>query len=221
MDYIAPKEKFMDYINITPSYTDFYGEYITPLTNAVEYVLAQTKTISEQCQNEIGRSPVENVKYRIKSPESMAEKLRSHKLSVNAENAVHGVYDAAGVRIVTSFLEDIELMAEKLRCVHGLKVISEKNYIQKPKENGYRSYHMICEVLIPEHIYIEIQLRTIAMDTWAAADHRMQYKKLLSDSSIIAQELKRCAEELARVDMSLQNLSSIYLIEQKERSNTE
>ena len=221
MEYFAPKEKFMDYLNITQSYADFYGEYITPLTNAVEYVLAQTKIIAEQRQSEIGINPVENVKYRIKSPASMTDKLRSHGLEVNADNAVHGVYDAAGVRIITSFLEDIEIMVERLKAVQGLRVISEKNYIRSPKENGYRSYHMICEVLSQEHIYIEIQLRTIAMDTWAAADHQMQYKKLLSDSSVIAQELKRCAEELARVDMSLQRLSSVYMLQQKERNNTE
>lgn len=201
----------MEHIGVPQSYNDFYGEYTKPLINAVEYVLAQTNIISDKCIKETGRNPVENIRYRIKSPESMGEKLKKHSLDVNAENAVHKVHDAAGVRIITSFLEDIQIIAEQLKMISGMELVSEKNYIISPKENGYRSYHLIFEILIQPKVYVEVQLRTVAMDTWATADHRILYKRLSPDNSYIAQELKRCAEELARIDMTLQELVSVYL----------
>ena len=204
----------MDHIIIPQSYREFYKEYTGSLICAIEYVLAQTEIISENCRKASGRDLIENVRYRIKSPESMREKLLTHSLEINAENAVYSVYDAAGIRIVTSFLEDIEIIAEQLKQVSGLKLVSEKNYITYPKANGYRSYHLIFEVGLQPKVYVEVQLRTVAMDTWAAADHRILYKRLPPDSNYIAQELKRCAEELARIDMTLQKLVSAYLSQQ-------
>lgn len=203
----------MNNVLVSEGSEKFYGEYFLELKGAVEYVLAQIQQISESCVSENGRDPIENVKYRIKSPESMAEKLRKHGYEVNAENAVFKVFDAAGVRIVTSFLEDIEVVARHIRNVQGLRVTEEKDYINHPKRNGYRSYHMICEVLsgLPDerNIFIEIQIRTIAMDTWASVEHRMKYKKIVVDEKLIVDELKRCADELAAVDLSLQTLSEI------------
>ncbi len=210
----------MERFSIPQSFGEFYREYLIPLESAIEYTLAQVELISHSCKEEFGRSPIENVRYRIKSPESMSDKLKKHNLAVNAENAVHGVYDAAGVRVVTSFLEDIEVIAKRLKEASGLKVVSEKNYITAPKANGYRSYHIIFEVQTQKKVYIEVQIRTAAMDTWAAADHRIQYKKLTPDSSVVAQELKRCAEELARIDTTLQRLVRVYLSEQQKRSTS-
>lgn len=203
----------MNNVLVSEDSEKFYGEYFLELKGAVEYVLAQIQKISESCVSENGRDPIENVKYRIKSPESMAEKLCKHGYEVNAENAVFKVFDAAGVRIVTSFLEDVEVVARHIRNIQGLRVTEEKDYINHPKRNGYRSYHMICEVLsgLPDerNIFIEIQIRTIAMDTWASVEHRMKYKKIVVDEKLIVDELKRCADELAAVDLSLQTLSEI------------
>ena len=204
----------MNYFKIPQSTAVFYGEYTEYLRNAIEYVIAQTQIISSCCVKNIGRDPIENIKFRIKSPESMKEKLESHGYEISAENAVYKVYDAAGVRIVTSFLEDVEVVADFIRNIHGLKTIEEKDYINHPKINGYRSYHIICEVLSEpgnnkNHIYIEIQIRTIAMDTWASVEHQMKYKKIVVDEQLIVEELKRCADELAAVDLSLQRLSKV------------
>ena len=98
----------MNYFYVPEATARFYGGYITSLQNAVEYILAQIEIISRNCFEKLKRDPIENVKYRIKSPESMAEKLLDHGLEVTAENAVKKVYDAAGVRIITSFLEDVD-----------------------------------------------------------------------------------------------------------------
>lgn len=199
---------------VSKSVGDFYGEYFYYLNSAIEYMVAQTESISAFCSDNIGRDPIESVKFRIKSPESMAEKLIKHGCEVNARNAVSKVYDAAGVRIITSFLEDVEAVAMCIRRIPGINVIEEKDYINHPKRNGYRSYHMICELLSnvgenQEHIYVEVQIRTIAMDTWASVEHRMKYKKYVVDEKLIVEELKRCADELASVDLSLQTLREI------------
>ncbi len=204
----------MNQIAVSQDAGEFYGDYLYYLNGAVEYVLAQTQKISERCIEKNGRDPIENVKYRIKSPDSMTEKLKKHGLEINAKNAVSKVYDAAGVRIVTSFLEDVEAVAGYIRQIPGIRVLEEKDYINHPKRNGYRSYHIICEILSDigkngEHIFVEIQIRTIAMDTWASVEHRMKYKKMVVDEKIIVDELKRCADELAAVDLSLQTLSEI------------
>lgn len=204
----------MSKITVSQSTEKFYGEYLYYLNCAIEYIVAQADCISECCKESIGRDPIESIKFRIKSPESMTEKLEKHGVAVNAENAVSKVYDAAGVRIVTSFLEDVETIAEFVRKMPGLRVIEEKDYINHPKRNGYRSYHMICEFLLDigaerKHVYAEIQIRTIAMDTWASVEHGMKYKKCIGDEKLIVAELKRCADELASVDLSLQALREI------------
>lgn len=204
----------MNNITEAQSTEQFYGKYLYFLNCAIEYIVAQTDIISKQSIDSLGRDIIESVKFRIKSPESMRDKLIKHGIEINAENAVSKVYDAAGVRIVTSFLEDVEVVAEYIRNIPGLKVIEEKDYINHPKRNGYRSYHMICEFLLDigaqrKHIYAEIQLRTIAMDTWASVEHRIKYKKYVVDDKLIVSELKRCADELASVDLSLQALRDI------------
>lgn len=204
----------MNKIIIPQSTEEFYGEYFYYLSSAIDYMTAQAEGISKFCSDNIGRDPIENIKCRIKSPDSMAEKLIKHGCEVNAKNAVSKVYDAAGIRIITSFLEDVETVAMCIRRIPGINVIEEKDYINHPKRNGYRSYHMICELLSDmgndrEHIFIEVQIRTIAMDTWASVEHRMKYKKYVVDEKLIVDELKRCADELASVDLSLQTLREI------------
>ena len=197
----------MNYFIVPDDTAEFYGEYLTPLENAAAYIIEQTEIISQKCLDRFGRNPIENIKYRIKSPESMAEKLRQHGCDVNAENAVSRVHDAAGVRIVTSFLEDIEVVAALIREIEGIEITAEKDYISRPKKNGYRSYHIICRVLVDNiNTFAEIQLRTVNMDTWASIEHRMKYKKIVVDEKLIVEELKRCADELAAVDLSLQKL---------------
>ena len=133
-----------------------------------------------------------------------------HGYDVNAENAVRCVHDAAGVRVITSFLEDVDIVVSFIRNIQGIEIIGEKDYINYPKRNGYRSYHIICRVPFDNiSIFVEIQIRTVNMDTWASIEHRMKYKKMIVDEKPIVEELKRCADELAAVDLSLQKLSKI------------
>lgn len=200
----------MNYFIVPDDTAEFYGEYLTPLENAAAYIIEQTEIISQKCLDRFGRNPIENIKSRIKSPESMAEKLLRHGCDVNAENAVRCVHDAAGVRIVTSFLEDVETVASLIRKIEGIEIICEKDYINHPKINGYRSYHIICRVPSGNiNTFAEIQIRTVNMDAWASIEHRIKYKKIVVEEKLIFDELKRCADELAAVDLSLQRLCNI------------
>ena len=109
-------------------------------------------------------------------------------------------------------------MVDELKQMPEVEVIEEKDYIKKAKENGYRSYHMILEMTVPYEdvdgnlpgkYYVEIQLRTIAMDTWAELEHKIRYKKDVANREVIASELKRCADELASCDLSMQTIRDL------------
>ena len=114
--------------------------------------------------------------------------------------------DVAGVRIICSFLDDIYEVAEMLVRQDDVNVIAVKDYIKKPKANGYRSYHMIIEVPVffsdsKKAMRVEVQIRTIAMDFWASLDHQLKYKKaVIDDDGVISQELKECADVIASTD---------------------
>ncbi len=209
----------MSRITVPQNVSDFYGVYCTGLEEAIEYITQQTEKYCRESIKTVGRNPVESFKYRIKSPDSMAEKLTKRGYEVNAKNAVTEVYDAAGIRIVTSFMDDIPMMASFIRGMPGVTVTEEKDYVNHPKKNGYRSYHIICQVDdcgVGGSTYAEVQLRTIAMDTWASIEHSLKYKKYIGNEKLIVSELKRYADELASIDISLQTLREIITDEEDE-----
>ena len=122
-----------------------------------------------------------------------------------------GIHDIAGVRVVCAFPEDVYLLANYLLKQDDILLVRVKDYIKCPKESGYRSLHLIVQIPIflaneKRMMHVEIQLRTIAMDFWASLEHKMKYKKDLEDIEDIAGELKSCAEEIARLDLAMQNI---------------
>ena len=162
----------------------------------------------------------EHLSCRIKSDESAREKLRRKGLEESTENALLKLKDTIGLRIVCRFVDDVYECVRLIRELPGLRVVKEKDYIHDAKPNGYRSYHMVIEVTvdeedvagnIPGHYFAEIQLRTIAMDTWAALEHELKYKKDISNQEMIVRELRRCANDLAACDISMQTLRKLIL----------
>lgn len=154
------------------------------------------------------RNPIEFVKTRIKNPKSIAEKLKRMGLEVNVGNMVRNLNDVAGVRVVCSFIDDIYEVAHMLARQSDVKVIRVKDYIKNPKENGYRSYHMIIEIPVffsdkTMNMRVEIQIRTIAMDFWASLEHELKYKKDIEWSKEIGEELRECAETINRTDRKM------------------
>ncbi len=156
----------------------------------------------------------EHMSHRLKTDESMAEKLARKGYFVTADAAVSEVRDAVGFRLVCRFIDEIYENREKILQLPGVSVVKEKDYVRHVKPNGYRSYHMILDVAVPEdaargHYFAEVQIRTIAMDSWAALEHEMKYKHEIPNAELIGRELKRCADELASCDVSMQTIRDL------------
>ncbi len=157
------------------------------------------------------RNPIEFVKTRIKSPLSIAEKMKRKKIDITVGNMVRNLNDVAGVRVICSFIDDIYEIAKMLARQDDIKVIEVKDYIKNPKENGYRSYHMIIEIPVffsdkTMNMRVEIQLRTIAMDSWASIEHDLKYKKDDVWDEEISRELLICAESIHETDMKMMEI---------------
>ena len=171
----------------------------------MQYLVNEIQKAREQIKETIGMDPVEHLIYRVKSEESMREKCVRKGLPQTPESALRVLRDAIGVRVVCAFVSDVYSIRDYLLNLPDCELVEEKDYIRNPKENGYRSYHMI--VLVSGSVYAEIQLRTISMDTWAALEHHMHYKKeKTAEDTLITAELKRCADELASTDLSMQTI---------------
>lgn len=194
---------------------DIYGTYRPVMDKIMQSLVEQIKA----CGNPTGKDKLyEHLSFRIKSDESVRHKLRKKGLEETAGNALLELNDTIGLRIVCRFIDDVYECVRMIRELPGLRVVKEKDYIHNAKPNGYRSYHMVIEVTVdeedvtgsvPGHYYAEIQLRTIAMDTWAALEHELKYKKDISNQEMIVQELRRCANDLAACDISMQTLRKL------------
>ena len=195
-----------------------YGICRESLYSVMNRLVSQIETYSRDYESANGERLYEHLRYRIKSEESMLDKLRRQGLEPTPMNALRTLTDAIGLRIVCLFIDDVYENATRIRSLPGIRVVQEKDYIRNAKPNGYRSYHMILDVEteepdidghVPGHYYVEIQLRTIAMDTWAALEHELKYKKSIRNPEMITQELHRCANDLAACDVSMQTLKRI------------
>lgn len=197
--------------NRVPS-ADIYGQYRQELTEKEEEILARIK-------NDM---VYEHILGRIKTDQSMRDKCRRRGLPETAEAALTDIKDAIGIRIVCGFMEDIYEDVRRIHACSGCTVDTEKDYIRNVKPNGYRSYHIILKIpgSLRPFYYAEIQLRTIAMDSWASLEHRMKYKKRIQNQDIAVRELKRCADELAACDVSMQTIRE-WIEENTEDENTD
>ena len=158
------------------------------------------------------RNPFESVQCRIKSPESIAEKLNRKGVEMTAANVEKYISDVAGIRVICSFPDDIYALADKLCRQDDIVVVERKDYIANPKPNGYRSLHLILDIPIflaneKKHMLVEVQFRTIAMDFWASLEHKVRYKKKLGENADeIAEELKQCADDISVLDRRMQEI---------------
>ena len=162
------------------------------------------------------RDPVASFQARIKRAESMQRKLAQRGLPLTAASALRDVHDAAGVRLICPFQQDIYRTAALLREIPGARVLREKDYIRSPTPNGYRSSHMILSLPLrflpvqPEFpVFFEVQLRTLAMDCWASIEHQLKYKQEVLDQRLIVQELKKCADDITSTDLSLETIRNL------------
>ncbi len=158
------------------------------------------------------RNPIEHVTSRLKTPQSIVKKLQSKGKEVDIENMIEHISDIAGIRIICSFMSDIYPIAEKIAKQADVTVLYVKDYIKNPKDNGYKSYHMV--VTVPVYLgdgkidtKVEIQIRTIAMDFWATLEHKIAYKFEGHAPDYLESELKACADMVHMLDAKMYSLN--------------
>ncbi len=189
-----------------------YGEYVDWMHVIMKQLIRMIEEGASKIQEKTGMNPIEHLKYRIKSEESMREKCVRMNLPVTTESALFKIHDGIGIRVICPFLDDVYAIKEYIESLDGIEVTEEKDYIKNVKPNGYRSYHMIIKT---GGLQAEIQIRTISMDTWATLEHHMRYKKnIQGNKELIFEELKRCADELASTDASMQTIR--FMINEEE-----
>ena len=179
---------------------------------ALKEVETKLDILNEEFKHVHKYNPIEHIKTRIKTPESITKKLIDHDMEVTIENMVKHVKDIAGVRIICSFTSDIYRLAAMIERQSDLKILSIKDYIKNPKDSGYKSYHMLVSVpvFLTDSIVdtkVEIQIRTIAMDFWASLEHKIYYKFEGQAPDYISEDLKECADMVAALDEKMLSLN--------------
>jgi len=181
---------------------------------ALKEVGTKIEILNEEFLNVHNYNPIEHIKSRVKSAESIVKKLKRNGYEVTIENMVKHLNDIAGIRIICSFTSDIYMIAEMISNQSDITVIQIKDYIANPKENGYKSYHLVVSVPIylsdgPVDVKVEIQIRTIAMDFWASLEHKIYYKFEGNAPLSIWNDLKQCADIVEVLDGRMLSLNEI------------
>ena len=157
------------------------------------------------------RNPIASIKTRIKSPDSIYEKLDRKNLDKTLESVQNNLDDVAGIRIICSFLDDIYSIADMLTSQDDVKELTRKDYIKNPKKNGYRSLHLVIEIPIflsneKKGVKVEVQIRTIAMDFWASLEHQINYNKFENSNVESIKQLTDCADTIYETDIRMLNI---------------
>ena len=182
---------------------------------AIKEVKTKLQVLNDEFSMTKNRNPIEFVKTRIKQPDSIATKLKKKGYPITVESVRQHLNDVAGVRVICSFIDDIYKVADMLSAQDDVVLIKTKDYIKKPKMNGYRSLHLIVEVPVffsdhKENMRVEIQIRTIAMDFWASLEHTIKYKrKDHQDDVAMYNELKSCSEIIEDVERRMQAMMHV------------
>ena len=201
---------------------DSWETVIFLYNSALKEVGTKLEILNDEFRHIHNYNPIEYIKSRIKTPESIVKKLKRNRYESTIDNMVNHVNDIAGIRLVCSFTSDIYRLAEMIGRQNDLTVVSVKDYIKNPKESGYKSYHMLVTVpiFLTDRVIdtkVEIQIRTIAMDFWASLEHKIHYKFEGNAPEHIKDELVECAQMVSELDARMLALNEeIQHIEQQE-----
>ena len=201
---------------------DSWNTIIFLYNSALKEVRTKVEILNDEFQQVHQYNPIEYIKSRIKTPESIVKKLKRYGYESSIDNMVNYVNDIAGIRIVCSFTSDIYKLAEMIGKQNDLTVISIKDYIKNPKESGYKSYHMLVTVpiFLSDRVIdtkVEIQIRTVAMDFWASLEHKIHYKFEGDAPENIKNELVECARMVSDLDARMLSLNEEILAISKKR----
>lgn len=189
-----------------------WEEVVLIYNSALKEVGTKLEILNDEFQHVHQYNPIEHIKSRIKTPQSIVKKLKKHGYESTIQNMVEYVNDIAGVRVICSFTSDIYRIAEMLINQSDIKVLSVKDYILHPKASGYKSYHLIITVPIflsdrTVNTKVEIQIRTVAMDFWASLEHKIHYKFEGNAPEHIKRELVECAKMVSELDAKMLSLN--------------
>ena len=181
--------------------------------SALKEVGTKLEILNDEFQHVHRYNPIEHIKTRIKSAESIVKKLKRYGYETSIENMVRYVNDIAGIRISCSFTSDIYLIADMISKQNDLTILARRDYMKNPKKSGYRSYHMLVTtpVFLSDSIIdtkVEIQIRTVAQDFWATLEHKMHYKFEGDGPDYITKELRECARYVAELDTRMEELNN-------------
>ena len=179
--------------------------------SAIREVKTKLEILDSEFRTKYAYNPIHHIESRLKSPQSLFEKMQRKNLPINTETVRNEIFDFAGVRVVCNYIEDIYTVAELLTSQDDINVIKRKDYIENPKPNGYRSLHLVIETPVflsekKEIVTVEVQIRTIAMDFWASLEHELKYKTDTEVSADLANQLHECAEAISRIDVHMQKI---------------
>ncbi len=178
---------------------------------AIRQVQTKLENLDDEYQIRYSRNPIHSIQSRMKTIQSMMDKLRRRSLPVSMASAVENLTDIAGMRVICSYIEDIYTVADALTSQDDIKVLRVRDYIKNPKPNGYRSLHLVIEipVFLSEgrvNVPVEVQIRTIAMDFWATLEHTLRYKVPVTVPKDISDELQQTALDIAALDQRMQRI---------------
>lgn len=199
---ISQYEKLDEKIN---SDTEKYREIMYLYSQALKVIKQKIDIIKYDYEYQKEYGSIDHVKSRIKSSESIINKMKKDKLEITYKNMVNNINDIAGIRIICPLKNNIYTVRDYIKEFNDIEIVKEKNYVSHPKESGYSSYHMIIKVPIyigqeENKIKIEIQIRSLAMDFWANLEHKIKYKPNGEINNNVSKELIKCAKDINRLD---------------------
>ena len=203
---------------------DSWKDVILIYNSALKQISTKLEILNDEFQHVHRYNPIEHIKGRIKTSESIVKKLKKHGYESTIDNMVRYVNDIAGIRVICSFASDIYQIAEMISNQSDIKVLSVKDYIVNPKPSGYKSYHMLVSIPVYlsdriEDTKVEIQIRTVAMDFWASLEHKIHYKFEGNAPEHIKEELVECAQMVSDLDARMLALNEeIQHIEQQKEA---
>lgn len=212
-------------MNIPKSYNqlDQWKTIMFLYDSALKEINTKIQILNNEFVHMYGHTPIEHIKSRLKTPDSIVKKLKRMEQEVTIENMVEKLNDIAGIRIICSFTQDIYQIADMIARQRDVTVLNVKDYIKQPKPNGYKSYHMVVTIPIyltegPVNTKVEIQIRTVAMDFWASLEHKIYYKFEGNAPASVQAELKACADMVDMLDAKMFSLNeSIQTIGQEKK----
>jgi putative GTP pyrophosphokinase len=208
--------KKMEYVVDNDNQVDSWQEVTLVYNAALKQINTKLEILNDEFQHVHRYNPIEHIKSRMKTSESIVKKLKRYGYESTIENMVKYINDIAGIRVICSFTSDIYRIADMIRNQNDIKVISVKDYMKHPKASGYKSYHMLVTVPVflsdrIVEVKVEIQIRTVAMDFWASLEHKINYKFEGNAPQHIKTELVECARMVSDLDARMLSLNEEIL----------